>query len=299
MQLQHLRYFTALARDRHFARAAASCGVSQPTLSAGLVALEQDLGKRLIERDRRFIGLTEQGAAILPWAEQVLGAVRGLSQAVEALSVELQGEFRLAAIPAALPLIGAFGEELLTQNPGLNLSIQSHTSREIEQGLVANIFDAGVTYLDHEPAANMLSVPLDEEQYVFVVRRGEGFDDRAAVDWDEVAVLRMCLLHQGMQFRRILDRRFAELGLSVTPLAIADSYVSLLSLVRSGRFVTILPAAYARLLAGVDWCLFLPFADEAPVRRVGLLTVARDPVGPMARAGLLAAHALQKRGHHF
>jgi len=61
MQLQHLRYFVALARTRHFAQAASECGVSQPTLSAGLLALEQELDKRLVERDRRFIGLTEHG----------------------------------------------------------------------------------------------------------------------------------------------------------------------------------------------------------------------------------------------
>ena len=83
MQLQHLRFFVALARVRHFAQAAAECGVSQPTLSAGLVALEQALGKRLVDRDRRFIALTAEGAAILPWAEQALGAVRGLAQAAE------------------------------------------------------------------------------------------------------------------------------------------------------------------------------------------------------------------------
>ncbi|MBC2666124.1 LysR family transcriptional regulator [Novosphingobium flavum] len=296
MQLQHLRYFTALARERHFARAASACGVSQPTLSAGLSALEHDLGKRLIERDRRFIGLTEEGAAILPWAEQVLGAVRGLTHASAALSVELQGEFRLAAIPAALPLVGAFGEALLAQNRGLAMSVHSQTSREIERGLAANTFDAGITYLDHEPAGNVLSVPLHEEQYLFVARRGTGFDGRTCVDWAEVAEMRLCLLHQGMQFRRILDRQFADCGLSVMPPAIADSYVSLLSLVRSGEFVTIFPAAYADLVSGLDWCLFLPFDAEPAPRRIGLVVVDRDPMGPMARAGLLAAQALQRVG---
>ncbi len=296
MQLQHVRYFVVLARERHFARAAAACGVSQPTLSAGIVTLEQSLGRRLVARDRRFIGLTDHGAAILPWAEQVLGSVRGLEHASEALSVALQGEFRLAVIPAALPLVGAFGQELIARNPGLSLSIQSHTSREIERGLAANEFDSGITYLDHEPAANVLVVPLHDEQYVFAARRGDGFDGRAAVGWDDVVSLPLCLLHQGMQFRRILDRQLAERGLSAAPPVIADSYVSLLALVHSGNFVTILPAAYARLLAGVGWCLFLPFDEEAPLRRVGLVAVNRDPLGPMVRAGLQAAQAIRERG---
>lgn len=293
VQIQHLRYFVTLAQAQHFANAAAQCKVSQPTLSAGIAALEQELGKRLVERDRRFIGLTEHGEAILPWAEQVLGAMRGLSQAAAALSVAPHGEFRLAAIPAALPFVGRFGERLLAANPGLTLSVHSDTSRQIEQGLAANAFDAGMTYLDHEPAANVLSVALHEEQYLFVARRGAGWDEAAAVEWGEAATAELCLLHQGMQFRRILDRQFADRGLAVTPRAIADSYVSLLSLVRSGGFVSILPAAYAGLMAGLDWCRFLPFADPAPVRRIGLVVVRRDPLGPMARAGLVAAQGLE------
>ena len=292
MQLQHLRYFVALARHRHFAEAAHECGVSQPTLSAGLATLEQELGKRLIDRDRRFIGLTEHGEAILPWAEQALGAVRGLSQAAAASAQALTGEFRLHVIPAALPLVGPFGEALLTANPGLSMAVQTGTSREIEHGLLANECDAGLTYLDHEPPANMLTAPLHHEQYRFIALRGTGFDDRTAISWDEAAALPLCLLHQGMQYRRILDREFAQHGLSVNPAVIADSYISVFSLVRSGVFVSIVPDSYARLMQGIDWCQFLPVEPAADLRRVGLVVVNRDPLGTMARAGLTAAQLL-------
>lgn len=292
MQLQHLRYFVALARARHFAEAANACGVSQPTLSAGLVALEQELGKRLVERDRRFIGLTEHGEAILPWAEQALGAVRGLGQAAASSATTLSGEFRLYAIPAALPLVGPFGQALLRAYPGLTMSVQTGTSREIEQALQVNAFDAGLTYLDHEPPANMLAAPLHPEQYRFIARRGSGFDHLDAIGWEQVATLPLCLLHQGMQYRRILDREFAQRGLSVSPAVIADSYISVLSLVRSGEFVSIVPDGYARLLEGVDWCRFLPMMPQADTRRVGLVVVNRDPLGTMARAGLSIAQQL-------
>lgn len=291
MNLQHLRFFTALARERHFAAAAEACGVTQPTLSAGLRALEQELGKRLVERDRRFIGLTEHGQAILPWAQQVLGSLRGLTQAAGALSAPLQGEFRLAAIPAALPLIGPFGAALMAQHPGLTLAVHSATAREIARGLAANAFDAGVTYLDHEPPADVLAVPLHAERHLFVARRGGAFDHHRAVTWAEVAAERLCLLHQGMQFRRILDREFAARGLAVSPAAVADSHVSLLALVRTGGFGTVIPDAYADLVAGQDWAVLLPFAAPAPDRRMGLVVVNRDPLGPLARAGLQAAQA--------
>ena len=289
MQLQHLRYFVALARTRHFALAASECGVSQPTLSAGLAALEQELGKRLVERDRRFIGLTEQGLAILPWAEQALGAVRGLSQAATSDAAALTGEFRLFVIPSAQPLVGPFGDALLQSYPGLTLAVTAGTSREIEHALHANAVDAGLTYLDHEPPTNMLVAPLHNEQYRLIARRGTGLDSKIAISWEHAASLPLCLLHQGMQYRRILDAQFARHGLSVSPKSIADNYISLFSLVRSGHFASIVPDAYAGLMEGMDWCHFVRIEPEAPLRRLGLVVVNRDPLGSMARAGLTAA----------
>ncbi|MFM5918618.1 MAG: LysR family transcriptional regulator [Novosphingobium sp.] len=296
MQLQNLRYFVALARMRHFAGAAESCGVSQPTLSAGLVALEQELGKRLVERDRRFIGLTPQGEAILPWAEQALGAIRGLGQAAEASAQALSGEFRLFVIPSAQPLVGPFGDALLRGQPGLTLNVTAGTSREIEHALHANAVDAGLTYLDHEPPTNMLSAPLHNEQYRLIVRRGSPLETAGPLGWREVSGLPLCLLHQGMQYRRILDAQFARHGLSVSPRSIADNYVSLFSLVRSGHFVSIVPDAYAGLMAGVDWCRFIPIKPEAGLRRLGLVVVNRNPLGAMARAGLTVAQQFDPAG---
>lgn len=296
MQLRHLRYFVTLARERHFAKAAAACGISQPTLSAGLGALEGEFGRRLVERDRRFIGLTEHGQAMLPWAEQILGAVSGMASAVAATAAPLAGEFGLAAIPAALPLVGLLGDALLAQNPELSLSVRSATSRAIEHGLHAFEVDAGLTYLDHEPPANVLSVPLYAERYMFLAARGSGFDQHTAVTWEEACAQNLCLLHQGMQYRRILDERLAARGLAVTPRATADSHFALFAMVEAGGFCTIVPDGYARMMAGVEWARFLPFDAPEEARRVGLVVVNRDPLGPMARAALAAARALESAG---
>lgn len=293
MQLRHLRYFTVLARVRHFAQAAAECGISQPTLSAGLTALEQEFGRRLVDRDRRFIALTAHGEAMLPWAEQILGAVSGMAHAVSATAASVTGEFGLAAIPAALPLVGLFGDALLQHYPGLSLSVRSSTSREIQRGLHAFDFDAGLTYLDHEPSANVLSVPLYAERYLFLVRRGGTFDGRTTIGWQEAAAQPLCVLHQGMQFRRILDARLSARGLAISPRVVADSYVALLAFVRSGGFATIVPDGYASLMAGLKWAHFLPFDEPEEARRIGLVIVNRDPIGPLASAGLAVARLLE------
>lgn len=292
MHFRQLRYFVTIARLRHFAQAAAECGVSQPTLSAGLLALEQEVGRRLVERDRRFIGLTSHGEAMLPWAEQILGAVNSMASSVAASSAPISGEFGLAAIPAALPLVGLFAEALLAQNPGLTLSVRSATSREIERSLNAFECDAGLTYLDHEPAGNVLSVALHAERYLFVTRAGAGFDGRSTITWEDAVAQPLCLLHQAMQFRRILDSRVKAQGLAIAPRAVADSYVALLDMVRSGGFSTIVPDTYAHLLEGLEWARLLPFEGEAERRRIGLVVMNRAPLGPLASAGLAAARDL-------
>lgn len=289
MHLRQLRYFVAIARLGHFANAAAECGVSQPTLSAGLSALEQEFGHRLVDRDRRFIGLTSHGEAMLPWAEQILGAVSSMTNSMAASSAQVSGEFSLAAIPAALPLVGLFGEALLSQHPGLSLSVRSATSREIERALNAFECDAGLTYLDHEPPGNVLSVPLHAERYLFVAPCGAGFDDCAGIDWDRAARQPLCLLHQGMQFRRILDARLGLAGIAIMPRAVADSYVTLFDLVRSAGFCTIVPDTYAGHLAGLDGVHFMPLGDAAEQRRIGLVVVNRTPLSPLASAAMAVA----------
>jgi DNA-binding transcriptional LysR family regulator len=292
MHLRQLRYFVAIARLRHFANAAAECGVSQPTLSAGLSALEQEVGHRLVERDRRFVGLTAQGEAMLPWAEQILGAVASMTSSVAARSAQVTGEFSLAAIPAALPLAGVFGEALLERHPGLTLAVRSATSREIERALNAFECDAGLTYLDHEPPGNVLSVALYAERYLFVTRADGESGALAEVGWEEAARQPLCLLHQGMQFRRILDARMRARGLAITPRVVADSYVTLFDLVRSGGFCTIVPDTYASLLAGLNWAKFVPLDDNDEPRRIGLVVVNRVPLSPMAAAALSVGRSL-------
>src|SRR3954447_13147507 len=117
MQIRLLQYFVAVSSERHFGRAAESCHVSQPTLSAGLAALEEQLGRRLVERDRRFIGLTPAGAAVLPWAQQLLADFNGLTVASEMTRGALTGTLRLGAIPASVPSIGFLAEVIGRVHP--------------------------------------------------------------------------------------------------------------------------------------------------------------------------------------
>jgi len=292
MQVRLVRYFLALVKERHFARAADACGVSQPTLSAGINALERQLGKRLVLRDRRFISLTPEGEALLPWARQMIAAQEGMTSALAATHGEVSGQFRLGAIPAALPFAGPIGQALLASRPALALSVRSLTSREIVRALAEYEIDGGITYLDHEPPANVLSVPLYTENYRLLVRAGGQWDGREAVSVAELPELSLCLLHQGMQNRRILDARMAEHGIALHPRITADSYVALFSMVQAGPFATIIPEGYAALFPDLRWARMLPLTESVAASRVGLVVLDRAPLTPLASAAIEAARAL-------
>jgi DNA-binding transcriptional LysR family regulator len=292
MNLRLIEYFTTLARERHFARAAEACGVTQPTLSAGIAALEQLLGKRLILRDRRFAGLTPEGEAILPWAQRILADHEALRQAVAAEGEALKGELRLGVIPASMPAIGYLARRIGARHPDIQLNIRSMTSREIERGLINYELDAGLTYLHNEPLAQVIAVTLYHEHYRFAARADSAIGGRQSIRWEEVADLPLCLLHQGMQNRRILDKHLMARGLAITPAAVADSYVTLLSLVDAGGLYSILPHSYAALLPTSGTVRLIDFVDPAPPNEIGLVALEREPRTSMARVALTAAREL-------
>ncbi len=211
MLLQQLTYLSALARERHFGRAATTCGVSQPTLSAGIQRLEQELGAPLVLRGRRFEGLTPEGARLLSWVHRILADVDGMRRDLGAMREGLAGRLRIGAIPTALPITSLLTKPLCDSHPALDLSVLSMSSREIEQGLHDARLDVGITYLDNEPLRDVRTLELYHERYFLLTPPGGPFADAATVAWEDAAATQLCLLSPDMQNRRIVD------GSSATP----------------------------------------------------------------------------------
>ncbi len=291
MQTRLIEYFLAIHREGHFGRAAAACNISQPTLSAGIATLESQLGKRLIARDRKYAGLTPEGEAVLPWAQQLVAAAEALTLAADTARGPLKGELRLGAIPASMPATGILVEAVRVQAPAINVQLRALTSRQIEHGLAAFELDAGVTYLDFEPPAHALAVPLYSEKSILVGAKDGAFSP-ARPDWDAIAALPLCLLHQGMQNRRILDARVAALGMALRPVVTADSYVALLAIVRQGQLWTIMPDSHSLLLDGLNWARTIALPDSSEPNRVGVIVSDRAPMSPLAQTVLSVARSL-------
>ena len=129
--IDKLEMLLALAREQHFGRAAESCGVTQPTLSAGLKQLEESFGVLLVQRQSRFIGLTPEGLRVLDWSRRIVGDYRAMRDEIRALKRGLAGHLRIAAVPTALPIVSTFTTPLHVAHPEVVFSILSRNSIEI------------------------------------------------------------------------------------------------------------------------------------------------------------------------
>jgi DNA-binding transcriptional LysR family regulator len=291
MDIRQLRYLVALARERHFARAAGACGVAQPTLSAGLRHLEEDLGVLVVERGNRFKGLTQEGERVLAWAQRILADCDALEQELVGARKTLRGRITIGVIPSALAMLAPLTSALLERQPGLGIRLLSRSSIEIQRGLDEFELHAGVTYLDNEPLAHVRSQPLYEERYVLLAARGRGLDGRSAITWSAAAELPLCLLVTEMQNRRIVNAAFAAAGANPTPVVETDSIAAMVNHVRETALVAIAPDALVQRL-GIDGD-FLNIRLESPdlVHTVGLVVPDREPTPPFVTALWTAAQA--------
>jgi DNA-binding transcriptional LysR family regulator len=287
--IDKLEYLLALARERHFGRAATSCGTTQPTLSAGIKQLEEQLGVLLVERGSRFRGFTAAGERTLHWARQIVGDVRAMRQEIEALRSDLTGQLRIAAIPTALTMLPALTAPFAAHHPHVRLRLLSRTSNEVLSMLENLEADAGVTYLDSEPLGRVLSVPLYREQYRLVCHAGHPFATRTRVGWGELAGVPLALLTPDMQNRRIIDRAFQEAGAAPVASVESDSMSALLAHLGTGQWAGILPAHWLDSPALGPG--FHGLVLEAPrvETTVGLIVPNREPLPLLAAA--LAAEA--------
>jgi DNA-binding transcriptional LysR family regulator len=292
MVIRHLQYLTALARERHFARAAAACNVTQPTLSAGIKQLEESLGVLIAERGQRYLGLTIEGERVLAWAQRVLIDYDGLRQELSEMREGLVGRLRIGAIPVTLPIVPLLTAPFTKRHEQTDIQVTSLTSISIQRGLDEFELDAGVTYLDNEPVVCARYLPLFRERYVLLTQRDTALAERRSVSWSEAASLPLCLLTPDMQNRRILDMHFHEAGVEVHAAVETNSLVTLWAHLRFGHWSSIVPHTFLLMLADRDGLVALPLTDPDASHLIGIVTSDRDPLPPVAHALLDVARRL-------
>jgi DNA-binding transcriptional LysR family regulator len=294
MNIRHLRYFVALARERHHARAAAACNVTPPTLSEAIRQLERELTVPLIYREgQRFGGLTAEGERALDWARRILADQEALEQELAEMRVGLTGDLHFGVIPAAMPAAPCVTSAFCRSHPLVTLKVLSLSSIEIQRGLDAAELDAGLTYLDNEPLHNVRTYPLYGERYLLLTPAGARFDGLTVVSWREAARLPLCLLTPNMQHRRIIDSLFVAGNAGKPKVSVeTDSVIALFAYVQSGEWSSVIPHTFLALLgqdAGLAGLRAIPLSEPESVHTVGLVVGQRDPLPPLARALLKSA----------
>jgi DNA-binding transcriptional LysR family regulator len=210
--IDKLEYLLALAREKHFGRAAQACGISQPAFSSAIRQLEDIVGAPLVDRGSRFIGFTVEGERALGWARRIVGDARAMRADLDTMKTGLAGHLRIAVIPTALPMVSRLTTAFTERWPQVSLAVSSRNSAEALRLLDNLEADACLTYLDNEPLGRVTTTPLYRERYHLVTGADGPFGARTTISWREVAEIPLCLLTPDMQNRRIIDHAFAEVG---------------------------------------------------------------------------------------
>jgi DNA-binding transcriptional LysR family regulator len=292
--IDKLEFFIALAREQHFGRAAEACGVSQPTLSAGIKSLEESFGVLLVNRGSRFGGFTPEGERVLEWARRIVADTRAMHQDVDALKRGLAGHLRIAAIPTALAMTAMLTTPYRAKHPAVKFTILSHTSIDILNKIDNLEVDAGITYLDNEPLGRMSAVPLYLEEYRLLTSPQGALGNRDKVTWAEVGKVPLCLLTPTMQNRRIIDALLSSAGAEPSPTLESNSMIVLFAHVRTGQWASIMPAKLADTLGLTESVRAIPIVEPDATHAVGLVVPDRDTTTPLIGALIAEARQLAK-----
>ncbi|NKJ38217.1 LysR family transcriptional regulator [Rhizobium sp. SG570] len=290
--IDKLEFFIALANQKHFGRAAEECGVTQPTLSAAIRQLEDQLGVMLVSRGSRFQGLTPEGQRVLEWARRIVGDSRTMREEMRAARKGLAGHIRIAAIPTALAMVSKITTPFQERHPDVTFSITSRNSLQVLSLLENLEIDAGITYLENEPLGRVTSVPLYAERYHLITAAGSPLAERESVTWKEVGNLRLCLLTADMQNRRIINRHLAEAGTVAKPTLESNSMIVLFSHVQTGRWASIMPKNIADSFGFPADIRKIPVTEPDAEHLVGLVATHREPFTPLVSALLHEARLL-------
>jgi LysR family hydrogen peroxide-inducible transcriptional activator len=278
MTLTDLRYIVALARERHFGRAAEKCFVSQPTLSVAVKKLEEELGVILFERSPQEVRLTPIGERIVVQAERVLGEAVQLTEIAAAGKNPLAGPLRLGVIytigPWLLPRLVPLLHERAPQMP---LLLEENYTHRLLEKLKAAELDVAILALPVDEAG-LVGQAVYDEAFRALVPAGHPWSKLKAVDAGRLLEQPLLMLGRGNCFRdQVLDlcTKAGEGGPQVLE---GGSLETIRHMVASGVGITVMPATAVDDISRDDALLKVrPFAEPTPTRRVGIVWRASFP----------------------
>ncbi|MEM7045079.1 MAG: LysR family transcriptional regulator [Pseudomonadota bacterium] len=282
--LRDMELLAALAKNRHFARAAAECGISQPAFSARIRNLELSLGAPIVKRGNRFMGFTAEGEIALKWAHRMIADGRGLHQEIEDARDALSGKLVIGVVPTALTFVSKVAAALRDDYPSLIIQILSHSSVEIARGLEEFSLDAGVTYLGSTLPAESTSRHIYDERYECLMPRSIAPDVENDITWQEAARLPLCLLTGNMRNRKIINNAFEAADAAPNLVMETNAFTAALVQVASGTAATIAPEVLVDNIGVADDVVRLKLIEPTVVEPIGIVISKHEPRLPAVDA---------------
>jgi DNA-binding transcriptional LysR family regulator len=281
--IRNFEYLLALNKERHFSRAAAACRVSQPTLSAGIKQLEDDMDVLIVKRGRRFEGFTREGERVLAWAQQMLDDCQRLKRELHDLRDQgMQGPFRMGMLPGTSALASVLSVAFAEKFPALQISMETGEPARMLQMVRQGEMDVALMHLEEAVGEGLDAYALYRERLFLFTTAAVGNGRR--VSWEEVTALPLCLL-------RSVVPRAAEAQLeSAAKVIYTDSASVMAAHVGTGRWSTVLPQSLATMLGRSPALQAIAIAKPAEQVNVGFVTTKSDPLPA-------AVHALMEMAH--
>jgi len=248
MELRQLRYFAAVAEQRHFTRAAAQLHVAQPALSQQIRRLEHELGMTLLDRTSRSVRVTEAGEAVLRRARRALAEADAIGADLDALRGLRTGRVLVGAIQALGPfdlpgLLAAFR----TEHPGIDLILREETTQEMLALLAADELDLAIAAIEPPPPREFATQALYEEDLVLALPPSHPLATRARLALSDLPDEPFILFREGSGLRATTERALAAAGLQPRARLESTELSRVRALVARGLGVAIMPRSETAL----------------------------------------------------
>ena len=276
--LRQLEYFVAVAERLNFRKAAESCFVRQPSLSAQIAQLEALLGVKLFERDRRGVQLTPAGEALVPSAKETLGSCDRFGQLAKSLGAPFTGPLRLGVIPT----IGAYLlpkvlPAVSESHPRLQVFLREDMTARLLEQLEEGKLDLLLLAIDID-LGGVATQPLFSDPFVLAVPECDELASSQEVSMSDLEGRDVLLLDEGHCFRDQTLPLCDSAGAEELGGFRASSLGTITQMVASGLGITLLPElAVERETAAVPGLRVISFGAEGPSRRIGFAWRANSP----------------------
>lgn len=273
MTLQQLEYILAVNQFRHFAKAAEYCRVTQPTLSAMIQKLEEELDTRIFDRSQQPVCPTPVGIHIIEQAQNILVQANRIKNIIEEEKHSLTGTFKLGILPTVAPyLLPRFFPQLMKKYPNLDIRVVEMKTNDIKKALQTGEIDAGIV-ASLAGMEELQQTPLFYEQFFAYVSRENALFNNEVIRTSDLNGEQLWLLDEGHCFRDQLVRFCQMKSARASQLAYhLGSMETFMRMVESGKGVTFIPELAVLQLGNAQKELVRSFAIPCPTRQVVLLT---------------------------